>query len=349
MEQNQEVEHPVSLFLQSDYDGEDLFPAPLSNLQPLAQECAQYEPLKKQNKMAVKLSHSEYKSRHAAVHIDLTQETETPETMFHDNHERIASQCDPYEDATFEEIFLSVSTKPNKSVLEEANKIKEILRNTKNGYHTNTKQHDIYSAVDHLLCAEAQQWLNDCAINEFQDLMWARQNALAAKSKPPNKFTKCYFANSFIITGLLNPAQTTTAGTFKKCAKIFEMDRAFFPVHDANHWCLVVVDFKTKTILWVDSFNSQRLNKFTRTVKWFLEAISKENSLSFHSTEWKTTSLQVPQQQDSINCGVYLLLYEIMLSMDYWPTQQDNLTSTQLTELREKFAASLLCKSFLAK
>ncbi len=241
-----------------------------------------------------------------------------------------------YNNATFQDILLSVVTKPPENVDDV---IKQLLHGSAAG--------TIKEAITMTMDTNWTGWVNDVIVNEFQDLMRARQRALNNNLQNHNQFYKCYFAHSFLKDRLTKTAEGSNHSTLHRQRKIFDMDRAFFPMHiNNNHWALVLADIQKKKIFWIDSFNSHRLNECTRLIKKYLEAISKEKNLEFNSKEWKTKSLKVHQQSDEFNCGVYILLYEVMLSMDYWP---EDFQPIQLLEFRKKIATSILAGSFLNK
>lgn len=99
-----------------------------------------------------------------------------------------------------------------------------------------------------------------------------------------------------------------------------------------NHWTLVILDLETQSIYHLDpghsgvteSFVFQKIKKFFTT----RDRIHKTDKLNIR--KWKMIQLHgYPKQNDSINCGIYVLYYILVLSKT---NKIESLTETTFTE-----------------
>ena len=80
--------------------------------------------------------------------------------------------------------------------------------------------------------------------------------------------------------------------------------------HACGHWTAMVVDFRAKLVLFVDSLHSSLPSAVVRVCA-IVETVSQVlRSKSFNFSGWRCGSLQrsSPMQPDYFNCGIFPLL-----------------------------------------
>uniref|UniRef100_A0A8C6WMM2 Si:dkey-21c19.3 n=1 Tax=Neogobius melanostomus TaxID=47308 RepID=A0A8C6WMM2_9GOBI len=132
-------------------------------------------------------------------------------------------------------------------------------------------------------------WLNDEVINFYMNL-------LVERSKNPNLPSVNTF-NTFFFPKLRSSGYSAVRRWTKKM-DIFSRDILLVPVHLGVHWCLSVVDFRKKAVLYFDSMGGnndeacsilfeylQLESKDKRERKWIPRAgvCTAKNAMRFHS------------------------------------------------------------------
>ncbi|KAI8882974.1 cysteine proteinase [Backusella circina FSU 941] len=168
-----------------------------------------------------------------------------------------------------------------------------------------------------LNCLEPNKWLNDSIMEYCYTELY--QAALEANRR---KASNIYISNSFIFTKL-QEAKSKNMDLYEvgkkwiKDVDLFEKKLWLIPVCEGNHWYLIAVTnikhctskakcSKKCRIFLLDSLNmvsTTRLNLITD----FLKATAQANGLEFKQPI--TSRLHVPQQNNSYDCGLYVLYF----------------------------------------
>ena len=95
---------------------------------------------------------------------------------------------------------------------------------------------------------------------------------------------------------------------------IFEYDKLFFPLNNCNtHWCLAVVFIPLKLIRYYDSSSAVNGRRYCNWIKKWLSdvAVQSGQQLVFNIDEVviEDKSTCIPQQDNSYDCGVFVLLF----------------------------------------
>ena len=138
---------------------------------------------------------------------------------------------------------------------------------------------------------------------------------------------KFYITNSFFFEQLINNYNP------KKLYKFFFKKNQFItdtiqytyhyyiPIVLNNHWSLVKVNIKKKKISFYDSLNNTNRNIFIfKTLKPFFDDLLKSNE------DWRLSVVNVPQQNNMFDCGIYMLQYlDILISKKYCNIEADSI------------------------
>jgi Ulp1 family protease len=131
-------------------------------------------------------------------------------------------------------------------------------------------------------------------------------------AKTNNKPSIVYFHNYFFKEIMKDGVYVFKLSKFKHLTTLDTLDALYIPVHSGCHFFLMTYNFKTKTIKYFDSlFNEGRgkeysqylLNYVLDLYDFYKMKVSKDNIVIDISMG------EIPQQQNSFDCGIYTLMY----------------------------------------
>lgn len=153
-------------------------------------------------------------------------------------------------------------------------------------------------------------WLNDEVINFYMNL-------LVERSKDPNLPTVNTF-NTFFYPKLLSSGYSAVRRWTKKM-DIFAKDILLVPVHLGVHWCLSVVDFRKKSIMYFDSMGGNN-DEACRILFDYLQQESKDKKgKEMDTSGWTLHSkkrYEIPQQMNGSDCGMFTCKYADYITKD---------------------------------
>ena len=150
----------------------------------------------------------------------------------------------------------------------------------------------------------ANELVNDIIINAYASMIQARANA--NQNLPQVYMMKTHFYTQLISkTCNFNKLLRWT-----KKAKIFEKDILFIPIHllAEDHWALIVVYIKKKTILYYDSLGSANNTVLETILQYLAQEHQDKLQVKMEVDEWTLKNMQTesPQQHKSVDCGVFI-------------------------------------------
>uniref|UniRef100_A0A8C2XHW5 SUMO specific peptidase 1 n=1 Tax=Cyclopterus lumpus TaxID=8103 RepID=A0A8C2XHW5_CYCLU len=153
-------------------------------------------------------------------------------------------------------------------------------------------------------------WLNDEVINFYMNL-------LVERSKDPNLPSANTF-NTFFYPKLRSSGFSAVRRWTKKM-DIFSKDILLVPVHLGVHWCLSVVDFRKKAILYFDSMGGNN-DEACRMLFDYLQHESKDKKgKALDTSGWTLHSKkrnEIPQQMNGSDCGMFTCKYADYITKD---------------------------------
>lgn len=153
-------------------------------------------------------------------------------------------------------------------------------------------------------------WLNDEVINFYMNL-------LVERSKDPNLPSVNTF-NTFFYPKLRSSGYSAVRRWTKKM-DIFSKDILLVPVHLGVHWCLSVVDFRKKAIMYFDSMGGSN-DEACRTLFDYLQQESKDKKgKELDTSGWTMHSKkrnEIPQQMNGSDCGMFTCKYADYITKD---------------------------------
>ncbi|XP_042348412.1 sentrin-specific protease 1 [Plectropomus leopardus] len=153
-------------------------------------------------------------------------------------------------------------------------------------------------------------WLNDEVINFYMNL-------LVERSKDPSLPSVNTF-NTFFYPKLRSSGYSAVRRWTKK-TDIFSKDILLVPVHLGVHWCLSVVDFRKKAIMYFDSMGGSN-DEACRLLFDYLQQESKDKKgKELDTSGWTMHSKkrnEIPQQMNGSDCGMFTCKYADYITKD---------------------------------
>lgn len=153
-------------------------------------------------------------------------------------------------------------------------------------------------------------WLNDEVINFYMNL-------LVERSKDPSLPSVNTF-NTFFFPKLRSSGYSAVRRWTKKM-DIFSRDILLVPVHLGVHWCLSVVDFRKKAVMYFDSMGGNN-DEACRILFEYLQQESKDKKgKEMDTSGWSLHSKkrnEIPQQMNGSDCGMFTCKYADYVTKD---------------------------------
>ena len=145
-------------------------------------------------------------------------------------------------------------------------------------------------------------WLNDEVVNFYFNLIKSR-------SESDGNLPKVHVFNTFFYPKIM---KTGHAGVKRWTRKvdIFAVDIILIPVHLGMHWCLAVVDFKNKEIVYYDSLKGKNPSCIQGLRKYLADESLDKKKKAFDFAGWKDIMPKdIPEQMNGCDCGVFMSKY----------------------------------------
>lgn len=145
-------------------------------------------------------------------------------------------------------------------------------------------------------------WLNDEVINFYMNLLIARGQA-------SDKYPKVHAMNTFFYPKLLSGGHSSLRRWTRK-VDIFAQDLVVVPVHLDIHWCMSIIDFRVKSIVYYDSMGSNNPKCLAALKQYLLDESMDKKKQAYDISDWKLHSAKkIPQQMNGSDCGVFSCMF----------------------------------------
>ena len=118
---------------------------------------------------------------------------------------------------------------------------------------------------------------------------------------------------------------------------IFRLHNLYIPMHTkrtaSGHWAQVVVDLRKREVAYYDSATEDGLDKANLILDYIEDQWRRKHVGKFQRTAWTCVGSdpsRVPQQGDTLDCGVYALIIALRLHKGI------SLTQTPIDATRER-------------
>ncbi|CAH2067682.1 unnamed protein product, partial [Iphiclides podalirius] len=141
-------------------------------------------------------------------------------------------------------------------------------------------------------------WLNDEVINFYMNLLMQR-------CEERTDLPKVYATNTFFYPRLQQSGQAGLRRWTRK-VDIFAHDLMIVPVHLGVHWCLSLIDFRSKRISYLDSMGSRNQPCLDALLQYLRDEHQDKKGQPFDDKGWSTENLKdIPQQMNGSDCGMF--------------------------------------------
>ena len=179
-------------------------------------------------------------------------------------------------------------------------------------------------------------WLSDVIINVFLDL-------IVHRSRGNPQLPSVYVFNSFFFN-VLNRMDYDDVKRWTRREDIFAHDILLIPIHQKNHWTMVVVDLRHKVIKYLDSMGGKN-DECLKRLRLYLaeEMMAKKDSL-LNANEWHLENvLDLPQQENGYDCGVFALKFADYFARD----AKINFDQRDIPYFRQRMIYEILMSSLI--
>ncbi|KAI5704553.1 hypothetical protein M8J75_006579 [Diaphorina citri] len=191
---------------------------------------------------------------------------------------------------------------------------------------------------DQILSLEGLTWLKDNVINCYMALIMER-------SKEKTDLPRAYGFNTFFHSALAEHGYSRVKRWTKK-VDLFSYDILLVPIHVQKiHWCLATIDFRKKCLTYYDSMAGPDRGCLNRLLTYLGEESMDKKKTPFDTSSWSVQCPKdVPQQQNSSDCGVFTSTFAEYLSRnaDIFKIKQKD-----MPYYRKKMMAEILSKKLL--
>ncbi|KAI5291806.1 Smt3-specific protease [Ascosphaera acerosa] len=207
---------------------------------------------------------------------------------------------------------------------------------------------DPLTRYDLFTCFRQREWLNDEVINAYLALIVQYGNRQADEDGEAHQVTKAskvasdapriHAFNSFFFSNLRDRGYASVRRWATR-AKIggralLTVDTVFVPVHHHAHWTLLIVRPKARTIEYLDSLGGVSAYHVRCIQIWLAEELGN----CYHDAEWRVLQTISAQQNNSSDCGVFLLTNAKIRMLG----DNINFGPGDIPEIRRRIVAELL-------
>lgn len=182
--------------------------------------------------------------------------------------------------------------------------------------------------VRDIVSLQGSNWLNDNVINYFAHKYGKR---LEANNIPCKVFSSFFYSK-------LKDRGYVSCRTYTRKYNLFEKHLVLIPIHLGNHWCMNIIDFRTKQFRYYDALLGT--NKTCTDLLFdFLCQDAKDKNREFDSNGWQFLfPKNIPRQMNGYDCGVFALMYADSESTN----RTFNFNQNDIPKIRKKMSYEML-------
>ncbi|XP_063964493.1 sentrin-specific protease 1-like [Lytechinus pictus] len=151
-------------------------------------------------------------------------------------------------------------------------------------------------------------WLNDEIMNFYFEMLMSRSKG--------EDYPSIHSFNTFFYPKLINSGYSSLRRWTKR-VDVFTKDLLLVPVHLGMHWCLAVIDFRNKTIIFYDSMGSHNQQCLDALRDYIVSEHADKKKQEYSLDGWSYYSEKgIPQQLNGSDCGMFACKYAEYISRD---------------------------------
>lgn len=186
-----------------------------------------------------------------------------------------------------------------------------------------------------ILTLAGLNWLNDEVINYYMNLIIERGK--------DSKFPKAYSMNTFFYPKLIKDGPSSLRRWTRK-VDIFSHDIITIPIHLGMHWCMAIIDFRSKTIKYYDSMGARNNKCLEALLNYLVEEHKDKKKAEYDVSKWKLENVKnIPQQMNGSDCGMFSCTFAEFLTRD----AKLNFSQEDMPYLRRKMVVEIITGKLL--
>eukprot|EP00742_Colponemidia_sp_Colp-10_P008167 GILJ01008823.1.p2 GENE.GILJ01008823.1~~GILJ01008823.1.p2 ORF type:complete len:436 (-),score=65.68 GILJ01008823.1:2219-3526(-) len=201
---------------------------------------------------------------------------------------------------------------------------------------------------DKIRCLKDATWLNDEIINFYFKLLGER-NRIEVEKFGRLRIPKCYYQTTFFYAKLVENGynyQSVRRWTTRQKVDIFDTDKMIVPVNlSQTHWCIAVIDFRIKEILYIDSMWGSNEACLNALLKYLVDEYKDKKGGDLDTTMWRKRNAKssVPRQSNGYDCGMFICKFAECVSEDRsWDFDQSQMRTFRKRMVLELISANVI-------
>jgi len=172
--------------------------------------------------------------------------------------------------------------------------------------------------------------LNDEIVNFYMGLLKSREDR-------NTELPRCHFFNSFFydkLSKIRTGYDFSSVERWTKSIDLFSFDKIIIPIHKGNHWCIGVIDLKTKLFSYYDSLGSVDQTCIDRLRSYIVDEHKSKKKSKLDISAWKDycPGHNIPLQYNGVDCGVFACKYADYVAQD----KPFNFSQKDIPKIRKK-------------
>ena len=152
-------------------------------------------------------------------------------------------------------------------------------------------------------------WLNDNVVNCYLLLIQQRTSTQLA-------LPRVHIFNTFFYPRIIKNGHSGVERWTRKI-DIFSFDLILVPIHLETHWCMAVIDFRRKEIVYFDSLKRNNSQCIIELKKYLNEESKSKGNVKYDFNIWAESAPKgIPGQMNDCDCGVFACKYADYYSRD---------------------------------
>lgn len=175
------------------------------------------------------------------------------------------------------------------------------------------KSFKINIVTNDLFGLTGENWLNDNVIEFYMKLIADRSMTEAYRRE---KFPKVYAMSTYFFQNLMFRGPSALE-RWTKTVDIFDFDLILIPVHQEEHWCLAVVDFRSPGVFYYDSMGGHNMPALSLILEYLKAEYKKKRNADLDIKKYvKEIVEDCPKQENGADCGIFACKAAEFLSRD---------------------------------
>ena len=173
-------------------------------------------------------------------------------------------------------------------------------------FKINIKTSDLFNLT-------GENWLNDNVIEFYMKMIAERSMSDAYRRE---NFPKVYAMSTYFFQSLIQRGPNALE-RWTKNEDVFDYDLILVPIHQEEHWCLGVVDFRSPGVFYYDSMDGHNMPALSSILEYLKVEHLKKRKTELDVRQYvKEIVEDCPKQENGADCGIFACKAAEFLSRD---------------------------------